>query len=168
MKIKFFIFIILFSATGLFAQLKVGYIDSDAIIKNIPDGEDAKRQLDALIADWQGDISRMESEIKSKKDDLERRKLILTDQMKFDLEEEIKQLERDLQAYRDRKFGVGGELFVKQEEIMKPVQNKVFNAIQQVAKDEDLDFVFDRSSALMIVFAKDQYDITAKVLEKLK
>lgn len=110
----------------------------------------------------------MESEIKSKKDDLERRKLILTDQMKFDLEEEIKQLERDLQAYRDRKFGVGGELFVKQEEIMKPVQNKVFNAIQQVAKDEDLDFVFDRSSALMIVFAKDQYDITAKVLEKLK
>lgn len=54
MKIKFFIFIILFSATGLFAQLKVGYIDSDAIIKNIPDGEDAKRQLDALIADWQG------------------------------------------------------------------------------------------------------------------
>ena len=59
-------------------------------------------------------------------------------------------------------------MFQKQEELMKPVQNKVFNAIQDVAKDEDLDFVFDRSGGVMLLYAKEEYDITPKVMDKLK
>lgn len=168
MRAKFVILLVVLATSGVFAQLKVGYVDSDAIMKNLPDAEDAKRQLDALVAEWQNEISKLESDIKAKKDDFERRKLILTDQMKADIEAEIKQLEKDLEAYRVKKFGNGGELFLKQDEVMKPVQNKVFTAIQQVAKDENLDFVFDRSGAVMILFAKDEHDITAKVLDKLK
>ena len=168
MRATIVILLFALASTSLFAQLKVGYVDSDAIMKNLPDAEDAKRQLDALVAEWQNEISKMESDIKAKKDDFERRKLILTDQMKADIENEIKQLEKDLEAYRVKKFGNGGELFLKQDEVMKHVQNKVFNAIQQVAKDENLDFVFDRSGAVMILFAKDEYDITPKVLDKLK
>lgn len=168
MKLKFIILVIVFATTGLFAQLKIGYVDSDAIMKNLPDAEDAKRQLDALIVEWQNEISKFESDIRVKKEDFEKRKLILTDQMKSDIEAEIKQLEKDLEAYRTKKFGNGGELFLKQEEVMRPVQNKVFNAIQQVAKDDDLDFIFDRSGAVMLLFAKDKYDVTSKVLDKLK
>ncbi len=168
MRAKFVILFLLLATPGIFAQLKVGYVDSDAIMKNLPDAEDAKRQLDALVAEWQNEISKMESDIKAKKEDLERRKLILTDQMKADLEAEIKQLEKDMEAYRVKKFGNGGELFLKQDEVMKPVQNKVFTVIQQVAKDMNLDFVFDRSGAVLILFAKDEYDITPKVLDKLK
>lgn len=168
MRATIVILLVALASTSLFAQLKVGYVDSDAIMKNLPDAEDAKRQLDALVAEWQNELSKMESDIKTKKDDFERRKLILTDQMKADIENEIKQLEKDLEAYRVKKFGNGGELFLKQDEVMKPVQNKVFNAIQQVAKDDNLDFVFDRSGAVMILFAKDEYDITTKVLDKLK
>ncbi|GAB1349330.1 hypothetical protein MASR1M107_15440 [Ignavibacteriales bacterium] len=168
MKLKFIILLIALSTTGLFAQLKIGYVDSDAIMKNLPDAEDARRQLDALIVEWQNEISKFESDIRTKKEDFEKRKLILTDQMKSDIEAEIKQLEKDLEAYRTKKFGTGGELFLKQDEVMKPVQNKVFNAIQQVAKDEDLDFILDRSGAVMILFAKEKFDVTSKVLDKLK
>lgn len=168
MKFKFVLLLVVLASGGIFAQLKIGYVDSDAIMKNLTDAEDAKRQLDALIVEWQNEISKMESDIKFKKDDFEKRKLILTDQMRSDIDAEIKQLEKDLEAYRTKKFGTGGELFVKQDEVMKPVQNKVFNAIQAVAKDEDLDFVLDRSGAVMILFAKDKHDITAKVLDKLK
>ncbi|GAB1441237.1 OmpH family outer membrane protein [Ignavibacteriales bacterium] len=168
MKFKIVLLLVVLFSGGLFAQLKIGYVDSDAIMKNLTDAEDAKRQLDALIVEWQNEISKMESDIKFKKDDFEKRKLILTDQMRSDIDAEIKQLEKDMEAYRTKKFGTGGELFVKQDEVMKPVQNKVFTAIQQVAKDEDLDFVLDRSGAVMILFAKDKYDITAKVLDKLK
>jgi outer membrane protein len=168
MKFKFVVLIFALISSGLFAQLKIGYVDSDAIMKNLPDAEDAKRSLDALIVEWQNEISKLEGDIKFKKEDFEKRKLILTDQMKSDIEAEIKQLEKDLEAYRTKKFGSGGELFLKQDEVMKPVQNKVFTAIQMVAKDEDLDFIFDRSGAVMILFAKDKYDITSKVLDKLK
>ena len=70
--------------------------------------------------------------------------------------------------YSEKKFGTNGELFQKQDELMKPVQNKIFNAIQDIAKDEDLDFVFDRSGDVIFLYAKEQYDITNKVLDKLK
>ena len=69
---------------------------------------------------------------------------------------------------REKKFGHNGELFQKQDEIMKPVQNKVFNAITDIAKEEELDFVFDRSGDVLLLYAKEEYDITAKVLERLK
>ena len=77
-------------------------------------------------------------------------------------------LEQQIADYREKKFGTNGELFQKQDEIMKPVQNKVFTAIKDVAKDEDFDFIFDRSGDVMLLFAKDEYDVTALVLNKLK
>jgi outer membrane protein len=70
--------------------------------------------------------------------------------------------------YRQKKFGTNGELFQKQDELMKPVQNRVFTAIKEVAEKEDLDFVFDRSGDVIFLYAKDKYDITNLVLEKLK
>ena len=167
MKFKFVLLLVVLASSGLFAQLKIGYVDSDAIMKNLTDAEDAKRQLDALIVEWQNEISKMESDIKFKKDDFEKRKLILTDQMRSDIDAEIKQLEKDMEAYRTKKFGTGGELFVKQDEVMKPVQNKVFTAIQDIAVAKKYDFVFDKSSDLTMLFADKRFDISEQVLRVL-
>ncbi len=150
------------------AQLKIGYVDSDAIMDKLPDAQDARQKLDALVKDWQGELNKMEADWKAKYDDYEKRKLIMTDQTRADLESELMKMEQDIADYREKKFGTKGELFQKQEELMKPVQNKVFTAIQDVAKEDDLDFVFDRSGDIMLLYAKDQYDITAKVLDKLQ
>ena len=158
---------IVLAGTSL-GQLKIGYVDSDTIMDNLPDAQDARQKLDAIIKEWQAELSKLESNWKTKYDDYEKRKLIMTDQTRADLEAELVKMEQQISEYREKKFGTNGELFQKQDEIMKPVQNKVFTAIQDVAKEESLDFVFDRSGDVMLLYAKEEYDLTAKVLEKLK
>ncbi len=151
-----------------YSQLKIGYVDSKTIMSKLPDAVDANRKLDALIKDWQTEINKMKLEKQAKEEDFQKRKLIMTEQTRKDLEDGIKKMGQDIDAYRDSKFGAKGELFQKQDELMKPVQNKVFNAIQDVAKEKDLDFVFDRGADVLLLYAKEKYDITQDVMDKLQ
>ena len=168
-KIFLSVLLYIFIFTGLsYSQLKIGYVDSKTILSKLPDAQDARQKLDAIIKDWQSELKKMEDQMKAKQDDYDKRKLIMTEQTRSDLEDQIKKLDQQITEYRDKKFGTNGELFKQQEDIMKPVQNKVFTAIQDVAKDENLDFVFDRSNAMVLLFAKDKYDITPLVMDKLK
>ena len=150
------------------AQLKIGYVDSDTIMDNYADVQDARQRLDALIQEWQAELRKMESDIKLKQDDYEKRKLTMTEQTSAEAKADITKLEKEIADYRDKKFGANGELFQKQNEVMKPVQNKVFTIIQQIAAEEELDFVFDRSGDIIFLYAKPDYDLTAKVIERLK
>ena len=150
------------------AQLKIGYVDSNTIMDNLPDAQDARQKIDALVQEWQNDLKEMESRLKIKKDDYEKRKLIMTEETSADSLAAIQKLEKEIADYRDKKFGANGELFQKEDELMKPVQNKIFNTIQDIAKEEDLDFVFDRSGDILFLYAKEKYDLTSKVLDKLK
>lgn len=161
-------FLIVLIAVPSYAQLKIGYVDSNTIMDNLPDAQDARQKLDALVKDWQAELNKKEADWKTKYDDYEKRKLIMTDQTRAEMETELMNLEKDISDYREKKFGTNGELFQKQDELMKPVQNKIFNAIQEIAEDENLDFVFDRSGDVMLLYAKEEYDITNKVLDKLK
>ncbi len=167
---KYFIFLSTFIILSgvAFPQLKVGYVDSDTILGNLPDAQDAQQKLDALIQEWQVELKKLEADIKLKRDDFEKRKLIMTEQTSKEAEEEINKLEKELADYRDKKFGANGEVFQKQNELMKPIQNKIFNTIQEIAVEEELDFVFDRSGDMLFLYAKEEYDLTAKVLERLK
>ena len=150
------------------AQLKIGYVDSDTIMDNYADVQDARQRLDALIQEWQAELRKMESDLKLKQDDYEKRKLTMTEQTSSEAKADITKLEKEIADYRDKKFGANGELFQKQNEVMKPVQNKVFTIIQQIAAEEELDFVFDRSGDIIFLYAKPDYDLTAKVIERLK
>ncbi|MDO8550804.1 MAG: OmpH family outer membrane protein [Ignavibacteria bacterium] len=161
------IFILIIPALA-FSQLKIGYVDSDTIMENLPDAQDARQKLDALIQEWQTELNTLESEWKSKYDDYEKRKLIMTDQTRAELEQELIKLEQQTAEFREKKFGTNGELFQKQDELMKPVQNRIFKAIEEIALEEDFDYVFDRSGDIMLLFAKEEHDLTARVLEKLK
>jgi len=155
-------------AQPIFGQLKIGYVDSDAIMKQLPDAQDAQKRLDAKIQEWQEELSKKEKEWKEKYDDYEKRKLIMSKQKRTEVEKELVELENAVSEYRQKKFGVNGELFKTQEDIMKPVQNKIFNAIEEVAKEQDLDFVFDRSGDILFLYAKEKYDITNLILKKLQ
>ncbi len=150
------------------AQPKIGYVDSDAIMKQLPDYQDTQKKLDAIIKEWQEELSKMERDWKTKYDDYDKRKLILSEQKRVDTEKELVQMENQISKYRQDKFGVKGELFQKQEDLMKPLQNRIFTAIQEVAKDGDYDFIFDRSGNILFLYAKEQYDVTNLVLKKLK
>ena len=159
--------ILLSFSTNLFAQLQIGYVNSDAIIENLPDAQDAQKKIDAQIQEWNEEIQKMERELDTKTKDFEKRKLIMSDTKKVETEKELEKLAQNIDKFRQNKFGYKGELYAKQEEIMKPIQNKIFTAIQEVAEEEELDFVFDKSGNIMFLYAKEEYDITDKVLQKL-
>ncbi|MBA4406723.1 molecular chaperone Skp [bacterium] len=169
-KIGFSLLIILFAlfTQTINAQLKLGYVDSDTIMKQLPDAQDAQKKLDAIIKEWQEELSKMEKDWKAKYDDYDKRKLILSEQKRVEIEKELVTMEDQVSKYRQDKFGVKGELFQKQEEFMKPIQNRIFTVIQQIAKDKDYDFIFDRSGDIMFLYAKEEFDLTTEVIEKLK
>jgi outer membrane protein len=168
-RFLFPLFVFLLVLSGLSkAQVKIGYVDSDAIMDKLSDAQDAKQKLDAIVQEWQSELSKIENNWKTKYDDYEKRKLIMTDQTRAETEAELVKLEKQVADYREKKFGTNGEMFQKQDELMKPVQNKVFSAIKEVALEEDYDYVFDKSGDILLLYAKDKYDITSKVLNKLK
>jgi outer membrane protein len=157
-----FVFFISF-AVPVSSQTKVGYIDSKKIIDNMQEAKDAKQKLDNLVADWQKELSVMQDSLKLVKDDYDKKKLILSDQMKTQIEKQIKDIETSITNFKTQKFGENGDYFQKQTEFMKPVQDRIFKAIETVANKEDYDYVFDRNSDLLLLFVNEKYDLTAKV-----
>lgn len=168
MKPYFLILIFTLMSAAVYGQAKIGYVDSDAIMDELPDAQDARRQLDGFIQEWQAELSKLEREWKDKYNDYERRKLIMSDPVRADVESELVKMEQKIAEYREKKFGTNGELFLKQDELMKPIQNKIFNVIKKVAEEGDYDFVFDRSGGILMLYAKEKHDLTATVLAKLK
>ncbi|NMB81899.1 MAG: OmpH family outer membrane protein [Ignavibacteria bacterium] len=167
-KLFFIAALLFFVSINSYSQAKIGYVDSDAIMDQLPDAQDARQQIDALVNEWQSEIKKLEGEWKTKYDDYEKRKLIMSDIVRAETESELIKLEQKIVEYREKKFGTNGELFQKQDELMKPIQNKVFTIIKKVAEEEELDFVFDKSGQIAILYAKEKFDITNKVLQLLK
>jgi len=157
--------LIIFALSGGYvtSQTKVGYIDSKKIIDNMQEAKDAKQKLDILVSDWQKELNNLQDSLKRTKDDFEKKKLILSNQLKTELEKSIKDIDAAITNYKVQKFGEGGEYFQKQTEFMKPVQDRIFKAIETVAKKEDYDYVFDRNSDILLLFVNEKYDLTLKV-----
>jgi outer membrane protein len=155
------------SGVTLHAQAKIGWVNLAAIMEKLPEAQDAQRKVDNLVADWQAELAKMQNTWMRKKDEYDKKKLILTDQLRADAEKELEQLDRQISDYRTKKFGQNGELFAKQNELMKPVQNKVFKVIQDIAAEDDYDYILDKSADVIIMYSKEKYDLTSKVLEKL-
>ncbi len=170
MKVKLtllFAAVLLFSFSGK-AQQKIGYVDSDAIMSKLPDAQDAQKQIDAQIKEWQEELDKMEKNWKSRYDDYQNRKLTMSNRKRAETEKELMSMEEKIRDYRQKKFGAKGELFKLQEDIMKPIQNKIFAAIQKVAEEDDFDYVFDRSGDVIFLYTKDKWDLTQKVIDTIK
>jgi outer membrane protein len=151
----------------LVSQVKIAYVTTDAIMKQLPDAQDAQKQLDQFVVDWQGELNKLQADWQKKLDDYDKRKLIMTEQRRADAEKELRELEGKVAEYRNKKFGQNGDLFLKQNELMKPVQDRVFKAIQDVALEEGYDYVFDKSGEILLMYANTKYDLTQKVMAKL-
>lgn len=157
-----------FFLTDTIAQTKVGYIDSKRILESMQESRDAKQRLDNLVTQWQTDLKSLQDSLKNIKDDFEKKKLILTDQLKQETEKEITDLDAVVTNFKVQKFGETGEYFQKQTEFMKPVQDRIFKAIETVAKDGNYDYVFDRSSEILLLYVNENYDLTAKVINEIE
>jgi outer membrane protein len=156
------------ACTGAAAQMKIGHINSETIMQTLPEAIDAQKSIDALVAGWEADLQKMQADWKKKFDDFDKRKLILTDQVRADQERELRELDLSITDFRNKKFGQSGELFQKQGEIMKPIQNKMFHVLEEVAKDDGYDYIFDRSGEILVLYANDKYDLTQRVLQRMQ
>ncbi|MBN8585290.1 MAG: OmpH family outer membrane protein [Ignavibacteria bacterium] len=169
MKLSFaVIFSLIFLAGTAISQQKIGYVDSKVILETLQDARDAQTNLDNLVQKWKIEMQAINDSLIIMKDDYEKKKLILTEKIKTQKEEEIKLQEQKLADFKQNKFGESGEYFQKQQELMKPVQDRVFKAIQDVAKEGGYDFIIDRSTQLMLLYMNDRYDLTQKVIKKLE
>jgi outer membrane protein len=156
------------ACAGAAAQMKIGHINSETIMQTLPEAIDAQKSIDALVAGWEADLQKMQADWKKKYDDFDKRKLILTDQVRADQERELREIDQSITDFRNKKFGQNGELFQKQTEIMKPIQNKMFHVLEEIAKDDGYDYIFDRSGEILVLYANDKYDLTQRVLQRMQ
>jgi outer membrane protein len=159
--------LIILLPAALAAQVKIGYVNSEAIMEQLPEAREAQRQLDELVAQWQSELQDMQQDWQTKFEEYDKMKLIMTDQRRADAERQLMELDRQIAEFRNRKFGQNGELFQKQEELIRPVQDRIFLAIQNIAREELYDYVFDQSGDILLLYTNEQYNLTEKVLQRV-
>ena len=157
-----FIAIILFSSVSI-AQ-KMGYIDSDYILSNIPEYKAAQAEMDKLSVDWQKEIEAKYSEIDKLYKIYQAESVLLTDDMKKKRENEIINKEKEVKELQKQRFGVDGELFSKRMELVKPIQDKIYSAVKQVAERSGLAFIFDKAGQMSLLYSNSKYDKSEDVL----
>ena len=168
MKRIILVLVLVLAAAAAHAQSKIGHINSEAIMQALPEAIDAQKSLDALVAQWEAELQKMQAEWKRKFDDYDKKKLILTDQVRADAEKELRDLDQAIADYRTKKFGQAGELFQKQNEVMKPIQNKIFKVLEEIAREDGYDYIFDRSGEILLLYANDKRDLTALVISRMQ
>jgi outer membrane protein len=168
MKPMAFVLLVLAVVNVAGAQSKIGYINTETIMQTLPEAIDAQKSIDLLVAGWEGELTRMQSEWKRKFDEYDKRKLILTDQVRADQERQLREMDASVTDYRNKKFGQNGELFQKQNDVMKPVQNKMFKVLEDIAKEDGYDYIVDRSGQVLLLYANEKLDLTQKVLQRMQ
>lgn len=162
------VLLLLACVVGAGAQTNIAHINSDAIMKVLPEAIDAQKTLDAQVASWEEELQKMQAEWKRKFDDYDTRKLILTEQARAAEEQQLRELDKSIADFRARKFGPNGELFQKQEEVMKPIQNKLFKVLEEIAEEDGYDYIFDKSGEILLLYAKESRDLTQEVLTRMQ
>jgi outer membrane protein len=144
-----------------------GYVDTEYILENIPEYKDAQDELDKLSVEWQKQLERRYSEIDKMYKNYQAEQILLTEDMKLKREDEIVKKEKAAKEYQKQKFGVNGELFQKRKELVKPLQDDVYKAISSIANYKKLGVVFDKASALTMLYTNPKYNISDDVLKKM-
>lgn len=153
--------------TTISSAQKFAYVDTEYILEEIPEYRAAQQKLNDLAKDWEQGIGKIKKNIDKMYRDYRAERLMLSDAVQKEREEAIFAKETELNKYKKDKFGPGGELETKRQELLKPIQDKVFDAIQELAKDNALDFVFDKSGSVSMLFTNGKYDRSDEVLDYL-
>ena len=151
---------------GAFAQ-KYASVNTEYIMKNIPDYAQALAQLEKQSSDWQKELEAKFAEIDKMYKTYQQEAYLLPDNLKRKREEEIIAKEKEVKELQRKRFGADGDLDKKRQELLKPIQEKVYNAIERIANEKNYAFVFDKSASNTVLFASSRYDISDDVLEML-
>jgi outer membrane protein len=156
------------SITAMTMAQRIAYVDVTDILESLPDYQKAQEQLDKIATQWRQEIAVEQDKIKGMYSKYQAEQVLLSDEMKKQREDEIMNKEKEVRELQRTKFGPEGALFKKREELVKPIQDRVYGAIQQFAEEKGFEFIFDKGSASGMLFADKRYDKTEDVKTMLK
>ena len=169
--LKIFLSVLLLFAftTSIKAQrgARIGYIDMEYILENVPEYQEAKNQLASKVQKWKRDMDKMLQEIEQLKLNLSNERILLTKELIEEQEEEIKLLEDELLEYQQNRFGPNGDLDIQRRQLVQPIQDQVFNLVQELAEAKKYDFIFDKSADVVMLFAAKRNDMSDQVLRSI-
>jgi outer membrane protein len=160
------IILFLFATITVFGQ-RFAYIDSEYILENIPEYQAAQMQVNQLSVQWQNEIEAKFSEIDRLYRDYQAEAVLLPEDIRRQREELIIRKEREAKELQMQRFGREGDLFKKREELVKPIQDQIFNAVQEIATRGNYAIIFDKSGGSNMIFSDVRFDLSDEVLEKM-
>lgn len=163
-KTLFLLIVILMTSIGTYAQ-KFAYVDSDYILSKMTEFAQAEEKIDDFSKEWQSEIESAYEEVEQMYRDYQSEQVLLTSEMKTKREEAIIEKERSVQSLQQKYFGNNGDLYKKRQDLIKPIQDRIFDAVQQLAASNKYSIIFDASSDLIMLYSNPDLDKSDKVLE---
>jgi|AntDeeMinimDraft_5_1070356.scaffolds.fasta_scaffold00259_11 Skp family chaperone for outer membrane proteins len=148
--------------------IKVGYIDMDYILKNIPEYKQAQQQLDSKINNWRKEVEAKKESIKNLKENLENERPLLTSKLIEEREGEVKFEQQKLLDYQQKRFGAQGDMMTQKRQLLQPIQDQIFNAVQEIGQVRQYDFIFENTANALLLFSAPRHDISDQVLSQIK
>ncbi len=167
MRISGLLTLLLLFGLNFASAQKFGYIDTNFILSKMPEYAKAQSEIEQLSGGWQKEVEDMTKNVEALYASLKAEEVLLTDEMKSERLDAIHKKEAELKEYQRKVFGFGGLFFLKKQELIKPLQDKVFEAVEKVAKQNRLAIVFDKSAELVMIYTDPRHDYTDFVLEEL-
>ena len=162
------VFVILLSLWALqVSAQKFGYVDTEYVLKKLPEYNEAQKEIDKISVQYQKDIEAKYASLDSMFNAFRKEEILLTEEMKQKRQDQIIMKEKEINEYQKKIFGFEGLVFLKRQELIKPVQDKVFAAVKKVAQGHNLQVVFDKASDLVMIYTNPTHDYTDYVLEEL-
>ena len=159
--------IVLISIVSFTYAQKYAYVDTDYILQNIPEYTDAQDQLDELSKIWQEEIEEEFVKVEKMYKDYQAEAVLLPEDLKKKREDQIINKEREIKDLQNKRFGPEGDLFKKRQELIKPIQEKIYNAIEEIATTKNYAFVFDKGGSLTLLYTNPKYDISDDILDEI-
>lgn len=168
--IKRLILVLIISTTAIVGvSQKYAFVDTQYILENLPEFTEAQRQLDEKSEQWYKEIEGAQKDIQKKRDIFEAEKVLLPDEDRLRKEKELEAMTLGLMELQKKRFGVNGELFLKRQELIEPIQDKIYKAIKAMSEKGNYSFIFDSSASTSnILYADQKYDKSDLVLRNLK
>jgi outer membrane protein len=160
------IFAFLLTGFAVNAQ-KYAYVDTEYIMNNVPLYETAKQQLEELSEQWQNEVSDVKTQVEKLYQDFQAEKVFLTEEQKLKREDEIIAKEQEMRELQQKYFGREGMLFAKRKELLKPIQDDIFNAVKEIAQEGNYAVIFDTANSLNMLYTDPKHDKSDDVLRKL-
>jgi Skp family chaperone for outer membrane proteins len=160
------VFFACFVAGLAFAQrgVRIGYVDMEYILENVEEYREATKQLDNKVLQWKTEMEERQRRIDQMKQDLDAERVLLTDQLITEREEEITILEKELIDYQQDRFGPRGDLVLQKQRLIQPIQDQVFNEVQKIGANKKYDFIFDKSADVVMLYSEKRHDISDLIL----